>query len=194
MASEGERSSARGAGKEARSRQYLQQPSNTVQYTLHSTGAAVQCGHATSDARMRTPQRQDACGARDYSAGRGCDGNWHGPHPRPGFALLQPTVLPHALHIRFFRGLASFPRSPCDRLCAGAGRALAEAPTFVCPTIWTSSCALEFSGSAGIGVGSQTATAGAVSFAAANSSVSSSAPGATRSAASRTRWLRSHAL
>ena len=79
-------------------------------------------------------------------------------------------------------------------LARGAGRALAEAPTFVCPTIWTSSCALESSGSAGIGVGSQTTTAGAVSFAAANSSVSSSAPGATRSAASRTCWLRSHAL
>ena len=145
--------------------------SNTL-YTLQEppcSAATSRTGHATSDARTRTPQRQDACSARDYSAGRGCDGNWHGPHPRPAFAPLQPTVLPHVLQLRFFRGLASFPRSPCDRLRAGAGRALAEAPTFVCPTIWTSSCALEFSGSAGIGVGLQTGTAGALHVASCSS-------------------------
>ena len=90
---------------------------------------------------------------------RGCDGNWHGCRaPRPPFAPLQPAdVLWHVLHCRFLRFLLglSFPRSPFRRLRAGAGRTLAEAPTFVCPTIWTSSCALEFSGSAGIGAGLQ---------------------------------------
>ena len=116
----------------------------------------------------RTPRNNHIRGARDYSAGRGSRGNWHALPPGPtvpGFAPLQSAdVLPHVLHVRFLRFLEglSFPRSPFARLTAGAGRALAEAPTFVCPTIWTSSCALEFSGSAGIGVGSRTATAGSM--------------------------------
>ena len=86
--------------------------SNTL-YTLQEppcSAATSRTGHATSDARTRTPQRQDACGARDYSAGRGCDGNWHGPHPRPAFAPLQPSVfslpcfaLASSVHIALWR-------------------------------------------------------------------------------------------